>query len=398
MQFAITINQGDNDRTWDDYVQNHPDSNLYHLSAWRQIIQSSYGHSSYYLLAFRCDNEGLDNSSSINVTLDPLPNPATDSNTTKKTGPIAGILPLVHLNHFLFGNNLFSIPFVDLGGILADDVEAEKALLSEAIKIGRNLKVDRIELRHTSPLAGYTTNSVADSIIKNSSSESRPAANISIRTHKVRMILELPEDSDTLMKSFKSKLRSQIRKPIKEGLSAKVGGLELLEDFYHVFSINMRDLGSPVHSKKLIKNTFNAFSRLSKIIIIYKDSLPLACSLVIGFKDILENPWASALREYSRLNSNMLLYWTMLEYACDNGYKYFDFGRSSPGQGTYKFKEQWGAKPTPLCWYIIHLSDQPKSEDNDEKSKFNKAIQCWRKLPVPVTRILGPIIRKHIGL
>ena len=113
------------------------------------------------------------------------------------------------------------------------------------------------------------------------------------------------------MKSFKSKLRSQIKKPIKEGLEAKVGGPELLEDFYKVFLINMRDLGSPVHSKKLMQNVLVAFLDKAKIIVVYKDRDPLACSLIIEFNDTLENPWASSLREYSRLSPNMLLYWTM---------------------------------------------------------------------------------------
>jgi FemAB-related protein (PEP-CTERM system-associated) len=200
------------------------------------------------------------------------------------------------------------------------------------------------------------------------------------------------------MKSFKSKLRSQIKKPLKEGLNSKVGGLELLEDFYKVFSINMRDLGSPLHSKEIMRNTLEEFPDTARIVIVHKDNQSLACGLIVGFKNILENPWASALREYSRLSPNMLLYWSMLEYACDNGFSSFDFGRSSPSEGTYKFKEQWGAEPSPLNWHYISLNGRAADAEIDEKSKFEKAIRYWQKLPVPVTRIIGPMIRKHIGL
>ena len=119
---------------------------------------------------------------------------------------------------------------------------------------------------------------------------------------------------------------------------------------------------------------------------------------MVGFRDTLENPWASSLREYSRLSPNMLLYWTMLEYACDKGFKRFDFGRSSPDEGTYKFKKQWGAKPEPLHWHYISLNGKPLQQGTSEKSKFEKAIRLWQKLPVPVTKTLGPMIRKHIGL
>ncbi|MCP4647836.1 MAG: GNAT family N-acetyltransferase [bacterium] len=199
------------------------------------------------------------------------------------------------------------------------------------------------------------------------------------------------------MKTFKSKLRSQIRKPLKEGLRASVGGIELLDDFYRVFSVNMRDLGSPVHSKKLMRRVIEEFPSTARVVLVYRGKEPMACSLVIGFGDTLKNPWASSLREYSVLSPNMLLYSTMLDYACDNNYRFFDFGRSSPNEGTYRFKEQWGAKPTPLHWYYISIGSE-ESIKGEEKARFERVIHYWKRLPVPLTKIVGPSIRKHIGL
>jgi lipid II:glycine glycyltransferase (peptidoglycan interpeptide bridge formation enzyme) len=179
------------------------------------------------------------------------------------------------------------------------------------------------------------------------------------------------------MKSFKSKLRSQINKPVKEGLKTKIGGLELLDDFYTVFSINMRDMGSPVHSKMLIENVLKEFPGKARIAVVYNVSQPVASCV---------------------MSPNMLLYWSMLEYACDNGFNCFDFGRSSPEEGSYKFKQQWGAKPAQLYWHGISFNKLWKTEGKSEKSKFGKAIQCWKKLPVSATKIIGPMIRKYIGL
>ena len=349
---------GNDSFLWDKYVHSHSNATLYHLFSWKTVIEKSYNHKTYYLAALK---NGSDQA-------------------------ITGILPLTHLKHFVFGNSLISIPFFDMGGILADNEETEQALLSKAIKLAQTLHVDNIELRHTYSHPGIAKFNFPGSITGTE------------KTQKVRMLLELPESSETLMKSFKSKLRSQIKKPIKEGLHSKIGGKELLDDFYKVFLINMRDLGSPVHSKNLIQNVLEQFNKYTRIVIVHKDNKPYAASIISGFKDTLENPWSSSLRKYSRLSPNMLLYWVMLEYACDNGYKYFDFGRSTPNEGTYKFKKQWGAIPQPLHWYDISLAGKPAVEKETEKSKFNKAIQYWQKLPVPVSGILGPMIRKHIGL
>jgi len=94
----------------------------------------------------------------------------------------------------------------------------------------------------------------------------------------------------------------------------------------------------------------------------------------------------------------MLLYWKLMEYACDQGFKYFDLGRSSPDEGTQRFKEQWGAKPFPLYWHNIMLNGQPARNNEPEKSKYVMAIRYWKKLPIPISNMIGPLIRKHISL
>jgi hypothetical protein len=147
-----------------------------------------------------------------------------------------------------------------------------------------------------------------------------------------------------------------------------------------------------------MKHVLEALSDEARIILIYQEKLPLACSLVIGFGDTLENPWASALRKYSRLNPNMLLYWTMLEYACDNGYAVFNFGRSTKDESTYKFKRQWGATPEPLYWQSLSRSHHGKPADQSEKDRYGRFINLWQRLPVSVANIAGPMIRKHIRL
>jgi FemAB-related protein (PEP-CTERM system-associated) len=385
---------------WDAYVDTHPKASLYHLYKWKNVIEKAYGHKGYYLAASKSSENSVEsNEFSLNSTsagkLYPQ-NLTTGEPSSRgfqsQSKFIVGVLPLFNLKHFFFCNSLISIPFFDLGGILADDEDTEKALFAEALKLGQKLSVDRIELRHFNPIPWLNQNKIVQPVKLSNT------WTCTTKLHKVRMLLELPESSQILMKSFKSKLRSQVKKPLKEGLNSRLGGIELLADFYKVFSTNMRDLGSPVHSKKLILNVLEEFPDRGKIIMVYKDDIPLACSIILGFKNVLENPWSSALRKYSRLSPNMLLYWTMLEYGCNHDFTYFDFGRSSPNEGTYKFKEQWGAKPFSLQWHYITSAGKRIDEESSEKSKFEKAIHYWQKLPLSLTRILGPMIRKYIGL
>jgi serine/alanine adding enzyme len=380
------LRQGEG-REWDNYVLAHPEGTLYHLSAWAKIIQRTYGHTAYYLTASR--DLGRDSSLTANT------GDASHRSSLARHPTLVGVLPLIHLKHFMFGNNLISVPYFDLGGILADDDVAARELLKKSLALAGEVGARRLELRHTKPsVEGHWG---CDGSAIQISSDDKKWSGI-IRSHKVRFILELPGTADRLMQGFKSKLRSQIHKSIRDGLEAEIGGIELLDDFYRVFSKNMRDLGSPVHSKGLMAHVLSQFGDKARIVLVRKERKVLAGSLIVGFRDIVENPWASALAEYRTLNANMLLYWTMLEYSCSHGYRFFDFGRSTPGEGTYRFKEQWGAKPEALHWHYFQQAFQSSRIDTADPGRFAGAIRCWQKLPVPLTKLIGPPIRKYIGL
>ena len=348
------LDRGD-EAAWDAYVHGHEAANLYHLSGWREVIESTYGHDTHFLVA-------------------------------RHQGAITGICPLVHLKHFIFGNTLYSLPFFDLGGILADDRETEAALLEAAMSIARDREVASVELRN------------ADSADLLEAPRDDGVA-VERLSHKVRMVLDLPGTSEELMQSFKTKFRTKVRLPAKKGCTCRYGGAELVDEFYKVFCVNMRDLGSPVHSRKLFDNVMRVFADDARLFIVDKDDQQLAAGMVIGFRDMLFNPWASALKEWSNIRPNTHLYWNILEYAIGEGFKRFDFGRSDPGGNTFVFKQSWGAEPVPVNWYRLQLDGHIEtSEDKTGKSRFDTAIHYWKKLPVPVANLLGPGVRKHIGL
>ena len=220
------------------------------------------------------------------------------------------------------------------------------------------------------------------------------------------MLLKLPESSGALLTSFKSKLRSQVRKPAKDGLSSKLGGEDLLGSFYGVFTENMRDLGSPVHSKEWIRSVLRFFGPRARCGVVFMpDGSPAAAGIILCHDRVVSIPWASSLRRFNRSNPNMLLYWGFLEHAADNGYAFFDFGRSTPGEGTYRFKEQWGASPHPLHWVRIEtrngtvqpicLQDSGQAAPSRSRQMAEKVFQS---LPVPMATFVGSRIRKYISL
>jgi FemAB-related protein (PEP-CTERM system-associated) len=211
------------------------------------------------------------------------------------------------------------------------------------------------------------------------------------------MRLNLYHKSSDLWNNFSSKLRSQIKRPIKEGMYSRIGRQEELDSFYTVFSINMRDLGTPVYAKKFFNHILRTFPESSWICTVYqRDGIPVASGFLVGFKHILEIPWASSLRDYNSLSPNMLLYWSVLKFAVESGYRIFDFGRSTPGGGAYRFKEQWGGKPVQLYWHYWLRNGRQLPELNPRNPKYSIAIALWKKLPLTIAEIIGPSIVRNI--
>lgn len=328
---------------WNRYVENHPDATIYHLCEWRELIHNTFGHSYRYIYATNENNEMI------------------------------GVLPLIRLQSRLFGDFFVSMPYFNYGGALADTPEIEQKLMQHADEMAKNAGVKHIEYRDTVSRPDY------------------PA-----RTDKVNMILALPDSVEVLWDGFKPSLRAQIKRPQRENPQTKIGGIELLDDFYRVFARNMRDLGTPVYSKTFFANILKQFPEQANIIVIVLKGKPVAAAFLLGHRSMLEIPWASTVRTVNHLSINMLLYWEVLSFAIKKGYDFFDFGRSSIDSGTYRFKKQWGAVPKPLHWHYWLPQGEKLPALNPSNPKFTLMINIWRRLPVFVTKIIGPGVVKNL--
>jgi FemAB-related protein (PEP-CTERM system-associated) len=267
-----------------------------------------------------------------------------------------------------------SIPFLNYGGVLGDDNGMERFLLDAAFRLAIEKSADYLELRHIAP-----------------KEISGP-----VRTQKVTMILDFEKDIESQWKSFDPKLRNQIKKAEKSGLGFHIGGKEMIDDFYKVFSINMRDLGTPVYAKSFFLNILDHFPGSSNIISVTLDDATIAAGISLSFRDTVEVPWASSLKGYRALCPNNLLYWGIIKMKIREGFRHLDFGRSTVDTGTYRFKEQWGPRAVPLHWqYWVKNGIEPPRVTTDNP-KYAIGIRIWKKIPTALANMLGPWIVKNI--
>ena len=345
---------------WDDYVQRHPDATPYHRLGWLQSVEEAYGHRGLALVAHSEDEL------------------------------LQGVFPLSLIRYPWGRPKLSSLPFCDVGGPLADNECAYKALIAAGSQLLKDVGASTCEVRY----AGASLDLQA------------PIADHECLP-KVRMLMDLPDNSEQLFQSFKPKLRSQIRKAWKNGLVADVStSPSAVARFYPVFAENMKRLGSPVHSLQWFLELKEAYGDRMWLGLVRNrnQNQVIAGGVVLRTGDHAAIPWASTRVAFNHLAPNMLLYWSLLAYSSDHGCRQFDFGRSTLNEGTYRFKRQWGANAHNLTWLQLQREGGRPINLNAAVAEGTRgklrpiAEEVWRRLPLILANTLGPRIRRYITL
>ncbi|HEX5385593.1 MAG TPA: FemAB family XrtA/PEP-CTERM system-associated protein [Gemmatimonadales bacterium] len=326
---------------WNARVRAQAGWTHFHLYEWRGVIERVFGHECVYLGA----RDGQ--------------------------GALTGVLPLVRVRSRLFGHYLVSMPFVNYGGPLGDE-ESVRALADHALALARDGAVKLLELRSRVQL---------------------PIA-LPVSHRKVTTLLDLPADPDALWKALGAKLRSQIKRPQKDGVEVRFG-LDQVEPFFAVFAEHMRDLGTPTQPKALFQAAADAFGEDAWFGCAYLGGRAIACGAGFRWGGEFEMTWASALSAYNRVAPNMLLYWEFMRRAVAERVGVFNFGRSTPGAGTHRFKRQWGSRDEPLWWYQ-HARGGTTGTPSPDDAAYAWGPRLWRRLPLPVATALGPRIVRCI--
>ena len=330
---------------WDQFVLGHEHSNVFQLSAWGKAVHKSMGHSLYYLYV-------------------------------EDKGEIVAVLPLIHVKSMLFGNSLISKGFSIGGGPLFNNSEALSLLDEEAIKIATDLGADNIEYRQM-------TRCHDDWPVK-------------LDTYST-FRKELSADNEENMLTIPRKQRAMVRKGIKFELTYEID--QQVDRLYHLYALSVRNLGTPVFPKSLFKELKNEYGDDCEILtVISPEGEAISSVMSFYFKGEVVPYYGGGGLSARKYAANDFMYWSLMEHSVDKHQTtLFDFGRSKNGTGAFKFKKNWGFEPTPLE-YEYYLKDGGEiPEINPLNPKYQLMIKIWQKLPLPIAKIIGPLVAKSLG-
>jgi FemAB-related protein (PEP-CTERM system-associated) len=323
---------------WNGYVERHPHASVYHRWEWLEVFERTYGARAFPLMA-------------------------------RYGGAVTGVLPLVRVGPPGTAGKLVALPWFGHGGAVADDDATWRCLLDAAGALRGELGAAHVELRHAHEV---------------------PAGALPTREGKVLMRLDVSVGEEALLKAVGAKTRADVRRPEKEGMTAHVGGAELVGEFHAVYADVMRDLGSPSHARALFEGAARAMPDRTFVVVVRYEGGAVGGGFLAGMGDTLEIPCAGTRHGFARLRGNMLLYWTVIREAMRRGYRSFSFGRSSEDSGTYTFKKNWGARPTPLPYHYLLPPDRTLPASAGESPVLARVSDAWKRLPVGLTERVGP--------
>jgi FemAB-related protein (PEP-CTERM system-associated) len=331
---------------WDDFVRRSAGATFCHLSGWMRVVERVWHHRSYCLYA-------------------------------EREKRVAGVLPLFHVASRIFGSMLVSTPNAVYGGVVADDDGVRTELIGAAKAVAAELQVDYLELRDTHDRAASSPD-------------------FHCRDLYVTFDREIFSDEDGLMKSFPRDIRRMIRQGEKHGLTSHFGREELLDDFYNAYATSVRNLGTPVFPKILFAEFLREFPRDSDILIIRQGKRIAGAVMSFYFCDTVMPYYGGAYPEFYSAGVNNFMYWEIMRSASHRGFTRFDFGRSKRSTGSYLFKRGWAMieHPLPYKFHLVRASRMPNL--NPTNPRYRPVIEAWKRLPLGVTKLIGPMIVKYL--
>lgn len=327
------------DPEWDAFVTAHPDGTLCHLSTWAVVAETVYGWTPYYLAA-------------------------------ETGGVITGVVPLVHVRHGFARGALVSAPFCVYGGALARDAVTANALDAAAVELAHELNVKVLEMRQRE--------------------RANPAWSGTDLYATFRT--QLDPDPARNLAAVPRKQRAMIRKGEKAGLSIRRG--RDVATFYRLFCTGMRNLGTPVYPRRLFTTLQECFGEQCGILLVEHDGQVVSAVLSLYFRDEVLPYYAGGIPVARQLAAFDYMYWRLMEQACTDGLRVFDFGRSMRDTGAYAFKKNWGFEPQPLH-YQFHMTGSGTPPVLDPKRPLYRYLAAtWRRLPQSIANFAGPLVSR----
>lgn len=354
MKIDIEYLSKDNEDQWRAFAKEDRRAGVWHSLEWKDILTKEYGFKPKYMMA-------------------------------KKDGVACGILPQFQIKSPITGNRLVSLPFSYYCGPVASSSDAYLKLITESQSFANDKGCKYHEMKMIEKLPPEVVKDA--SLVENE--------------FFYTSIVDLSANPDDNWKKLDTRrTRWAVNKAMRSGVTIRTDTNDDDIKIHHKLKVQTRKKhGSPSPSLRFFKSIMDKFgdSGIAKLWVAELEGNVVSTLLFYTYKDLVMPAYIASDDAYNSFMPNNLLYWKSIEWGCNNGFKYFDFGRTEPSNETLlSFKTKWGANNFKIPYYYYPVQPKLMSQNRNEgKTGFIK--DTWKKLPDPVIEVLGPMLLKHVG-
>ena len=306
--------------------------------AWKKTIEEVFGYRPMYLMAVEGEQ-------------------------------VRGVLPLFLVKNLLVRSALISSPFAVYGGVLADSDEVRDLIREHVTALAESIGVQYVELRNSHP---------------------DQCLGFSRISRYVTFTQEIGPNEEAMLEAIPRKTRRMVRISLKSGLTTRQQGSDI-SAFYDLYSRSLRRLGTPSFPSRHFASLIANFGDMVDIREVTLQGKAVAAVMSFYFRERALPYYGASDPAYNSLAPSNFMYFDQMRWAGRNGYRIFDFGRSKKVQsGSYDFKSHWGMLETELPYEMLLVKRKTLPNFSPNNPKFQAAIKVWQRLPLSVTRMLGP--------
>ncbi|HEX9068292.1 MAG TPA: GNAT family N-acetyltransferase [Ktedonobacterales bacterium] len=338
---------------WMDFVTAHADEHVYYHPAWHALLRDIYGYDIKLL------------------------------STRDSQGQLSGIMPIGVVRSILTGTRVVSLPFCDLCAPLATDDASMSDLVGQALAVSECERARYLEIR--------------------SGEHHALAAHVALTPSDIyaSWTTALSATSGPVWSRLRDPVKRQVKKARRQGVTVRVAdSLDDVDAYYALHLLTRsRKHGMPAQPRRYFRALWERLAPLgmARFLLAEHEGKIIAGIVLLTSGKTVRYAYGASDPTHLQLGPNNLLMWEAIDWACQQGYSVFDFGRTArDNTGLMEFKRGWGSEMRVLSYYFNPVA-KGLASTSETSWKYQLLTMTWRKLPLAVTGPIGTALYRHLG-
>ena len=332
---------------WDAMVAAHPAGSFFHTTPWARVLLESYGYRPVYF-------------------------------TVVENGALQALLPVMEIRSVFTGRRGVSLPFSDYAEPFSPQEEQYRSLVNSAVKYGMRSGWKTLEIRGGAcPWA-------------------EGVASREFLGHR----LDLARGESEIHAGFRTNLKRNLARARKEGVKVDIlHSADAMEEYFRLHCITRKGHGIPPQPRKFFRKIQEHVigRRMGAVALATHKDRVVAGAVYFHHGKKAMYKYGASSDAGRQVRANNLVMWEAVRWYREKGFSELCFGRTEPSdEGLREYKRSYGNRELALPYYKFDIA-RNRAVAKPAENGAGHLERYFRKVPIPVSRIVGSLVYRHIG-